>query len=297
MLTPPGDRFGDSLRFVNYRGTGFGVVVNERGVDYVLTVDGTIEDALASEVRLNQILEAVSCTDFRFLPELDSEMLMAPLMPGKIVCIGYNYRGHLPDGDKLEAEPEFPEVFLKTPNVLAGPNDQVYLPDVPAEVDYEGELAIVIGKVARKVPIEKALTHVAGYTLLNDVTARDWQRRTSQWTLGKCFDTFGPLGPWVITSDELRDPHDLLLEVERDGIVTVSQSTSTMIFSVPFLVHYISQVMTLYPGDVISTGSPQKLAEAQNSHRPIAEGDTVTVRVREIGELVTRFSRPTGGPA
>ncbi len=133
------------------------------------------------------------------------------------------------------------------------------------------------------------MDHVAGYTLFNDVTARDWQRRTSQWALGKSFDTFGPLGPWIVTSDAVADPHDLLVEVVRDGVVTVSQSTSTMVFSMAFLVHHLSQVMTLDAGDVISTGSPQKLATVQDAHTPLAPGDAVTIRVAGIGELTTSF--------
>jgi 2-keto-4-pentenoate hydratase/2-oxohepta-3-ene-1,7-dioic acid hydratase in catechol pathway len=133
------------------------------------------------------------------------------------------------------------------------------------------------------------MDHVAGYTLFNDVTARDWQRRTSQWALGKSFDTFGQLGPWIVTSDSVADPHDLLVEVVRDGVVTVSQSTSTMIFSMAYIVHYLSTVMTLEPGDIISTGTPQKLPEAQESHRALGDGDSVTIRVSGIGELTTTF--------
>ena len=222
--------------------------------------------------------------------------LAPPVRPGTIVCLGYNYRGHVADGSTDgEPDPEFPDVFVKTPNVLIGPSDAVVLPLVPADVDYEGEIAIVIGRRAKDVPLESALEHVAGYTLFNDVTARDWQRRTSQWALGKSFDTFGPLGPWVVTPDEIADPHDLLVEVVRDGVVTVSQSTSTMIFSMAFVVHYLSTVMTLEPGDIISTGTPQKLPDAHRDHRSLAHGDAVTVRVGGIGELTTVFENPPGG--
>ena len=181
--------------------------------------------------------------------------------------------------------------------MLAGPDDPVRLPAASTDVDYEGEIAIVIGRRAHEVPLEDAMDHVAGYTLFNDVSARDWQSRSSQWELGKCFDGFGPLGPAIVTADEIADPHDLLLEVERDGVVTVSQSTSTMVFSVPFLVHYLSRVMTLEPGDVISSGTPQKLPEALAAHRPLGPGDAVTLRVTGLGELTTTFTDPTGGHA
>lgn len=285
------------MRLVNDRERGFGAVITHDGVDRLLPLEGTITEALADPAAMERARETVARADARALTELDPATLLAPVRPGTIVCVGYNYRHHVPDGADPSADPEFPDIFLKSPNVLVGPNDPVRMPGVPADVDYEGELAVVIGRRARAVPIESALDHVAGYTLFNDVSARDWQRRTSQWTLGKCFDTFGPIGPWIITADEVGDPHDLLVEVERDGVITVSQSTSTMIFSIAFLVHSISQVMTLQPGDIISTGTPQKLAHAQGAHRSIAAGDAVTIRIAGIGELTTTFTSPLGGAA
>jgi 2-keto-4-pentenoate hydratase/2-oxohepta-3-ene-1,7-dioic acid hydratase in catechol pathway len=140
------------------------------------------------------------------------------------------------------------------------------------------------------------MSYVAGYTVLNDVSDRSWQRKQSQWALGKCFDGFAPLGPWLVTADEV-DPQDLLVEVVRDGVVTVSQSTATTIFSVAFVVHHLSQVMTLEPGDVVSTGTPQKLPDAQEAHRPLAPGDAVTVRISGLGELTTTFVAPPGDSA
>ena len=155
----------------------------------------------------------------------------------------------------------------------------------------------MIGRRAHGVALEDALDHVGGYTILNDVSDRAWQRRQSQWALGKCSDGFAPLGPWVVTADDVADPQDLLVEVVRDGAVTVSQSTSTTIFSVAFVVHYLSQIMTLEIGDVISTGTPQKLPEANDSHRPLAAGDAVTVRISGLGTLTTTFIDPLGASA
>jgi 2-keto-4-pentenoate hydratase/2-oxohepta-3-ene-1,7-dioic acid hydratase in catechol pathway len=166
------------------------------------------------------------------------------------------------------------------------------IPPGATDVDYEGEVAVVIGRRAQRVSLEDALDHVGGYTILNDESDRAWQRRQSQWALGKCSDGFAPLGPWVVTPDELGDPQDLLVEVVRDGVVTVSQSTSTTIFSVAYVIHHLSQVLTLEPGDVVSTGTPQKLPAAQDAHRPLAPGDAVTVRISGIGELTTRFIAP-----
>jgi 2-keto-4-pentenoate hydratase/2-oxohepta-3-ene-1,7-dioic acid hydratase in catechol pathway len=227
------------------------------------------------------------------LPALDATTLQAPVVPGKILCLGYNYRGHVPDGvDPTANDPDYPDVFVKTPNTLAGPNEPVVIPPGATDVDYEGEVAVVIGRRAQRVSLEDALDHVGGYTILNDVSDRAWQRRQSQWALGKCSDGFAPLGPWVVTPDEVPDPQDLLVEVVRDGVVTVSQSTSTTIFSVAYVIHHLSQVLTLEPGDIVSTGTPQKLPAAQDAHRPLADGDTVTVRISGIGELTTRFVAP-----
>ncbi|MGQ2915073.1 fumarylacetoacetate hydrolase family protein [Microbacterium aurantiacum] len=224
------------------------------------------------------------------LPRLDPTALAAPVVPGKILCLGYNYRGHVPDGaDPTADDPAFPDVFVKTADTLAGPNEAVRIPRAATDVDYEGELAIVIGRTARDVALADALDHVGGYTILNDVSERAWQRRQSQWALGKCSDGFAPLGPWIVTPDEVGDPQDLLVEVERDGVTTVSQSTATTVFSVAFVIHHLSQVMTLHPGDVVTTGTPQKLPAAQAVHRPLADGDAVTVRISRIGALTTRF--------
>ncbi len=251
-----------------------------RDVTRLLAEDGLLELAAAE----------VAASDPSALPSLDRSSLLAPVVPGKILCLGYNYRGHVPDGvDPTANDPEFPDVFVKTANTLGGPNDPVAIPPGATDVDYEGEVAVVIGKRAQRVSLEEALDHVAGYTILNDVSDRAWQRRQSQWALGKCSDGFAPLGPWVVTPDEIPDPQDLLVEVVRDGVVTVSQSTSTTIFSVAYVIHHISQVLTLEPGDIVSTGTPQKLPAAQEAHRPLAEGDAVTVRISGIGELTTRF--------
>jgi 2-keto-4-pentenoate hydratase/2-oxohepta-3-ene-1,7-dioic acid hydratase in catechol pathway len=257
--------------------------------DVASSVTALLTDAAA----LTAAQTAVAAADAAALPVFDEAALLAPVTPGKILCLGYNYRGHVPDGvDPTANDPEYPDVFVKTPNTLAGPNEPVVIPPGAIDADYEGEVAIVIGRRAQRVSLENALDHVGGYTILNDVSDRAWQRRQSQWALGKCSDGFAPLGPWVVTPDELGDPQDLLVEVVRDGVVTVSQSTSTTIFSVAYVIHHLSQVLTLEPGDVVSTGTPQKLPAAQDAHRPLAPGDAVTVRISGIGELTTRFIAP-----
>ncbi|QAY60253.1 fumarylacetoacetate hydrolase family protein [Microbacterium protaetiae] len=284
------------MRLVTYRGSSdsrIGVVL---AGDRVLDVRaGALEDIVGDAASLASVREAAEASSpASGLPRIDELDLLPPVRPGKLLCIGYNYRGHVPDGEDPTAnDPAYPDVFVKTANVLIGPNDPVQLPQVEADVDYEGEIALVIGRRAKNVPVSTALDHVAGYTLFDDVTARDWQRHGSQFTLGKSFDTFGPLGPWLVTADEIPDPQSLVVEVERAGVVTARQSTATMIFPMAFLVHHLSQVMTLEPGDVISTGTPQKLPDAAATHRSLADGDVVAVRVAGIGELTTRFTTIT----
>jgi len=290
------------VRFVSVR-TDAGVrpaaVVGAEGDERLLDlVEATgaadVVTLLADEGAAERARAAVAAADPSALPTLAAARLDVPVRPGKLLCLGYNYRGHVPDGvDPTASDPEFPDVFVKTPNTIGGPHDAVVIPDAALDVDYEGEVALVIARRAREVPLEQALDHVGGYTILNDVSDRAWQRRQSQWALGKCFDGFAPLGPWIVTPDEVGDPQRLLVEVERDGVVTVSQSTDTTIFSAAYVVHYLSQTMTLEPGDVISTGTPQKLPAAQQSHRALAPGDAVTVRISRIGQLTTRFTAPT----
>lgn len=288
------------MRLVTVRtddGLRAGVVHAVAGTDRLALLDDTVVEVLADTAAHERAREAEASVTASS-PSLAGVALAAPVTPGKILCLGYNYRGHVPDGvDPTTNDPEFPDVFVKTPNTLAGPDDAVVIPTGSTDADYEGELAIVIGRRAHEVPIEHALDHVGGYTILNDVSDRAWQRRQSQWALGKCSDGFAPLGPWITTADAAPDPQNVLVEVVRDGVVTVSQSTATTIFPVAFVVHHLSQVMTLEPGDVISTGTPQKLPEAQASHRPLAPGDAVTVRISGLGELTTRFTAPTPSEA
>lgn len=276
-------------------------VASVSGVDRIVDLSGAgiasvvdvLTDAAARAAAETLVLAATDA-----LPVLAGADLDAPVRPSKLLCLGYNYRGHVPDGvDPTASDPEFPDVFVKTANTVGGPNDPVVLPSGATDVDYEGEIAVVIGRRAHEVSLEDAASHVGGYTILNDVSERSWQRRQSQWALGKCSDGFAPLGPWIVTPDEVADPQDLLVEVVRDGVVTVSQSTSTTIFSIAYVIHHLSQILTLEPGDIVSTGTPQKLDAAQDAHRPLAAGDAVTVRISQLGSLTTAFIDPQGAAA
>ncbi|RYV49901.1 fumarylacetoacetate hydrolase family protein [Pengzhenrongella frigida] len=272
------------------------VVAGPDGVDRVLdlsaiTGSATLAQLLADDAALTAARAAVGRADSTVLPRLADVRLAPPVRPRTILCLGYNYEGHVEAGLSPETPPPYPNVFIKTANTIGGPRDLVVMPPAATDVDYEGEIAVVIGRVTRDVDEADAMAHVAGYTLFNDVSDRGWQNRASQWALGKSVDGFGPLGPWIVTTDEVPDLAGRLMEVERDGVVTVRASTDAMVYGVAFLVHYLSQIITLQPGDIISTGTPARSAQAQAVHVPLAHGETVTVRVTGLGELTTTFVR------
>ena len=202
--------------------------------------------------------------------------LMPPAMPTKIVCVGINYKQHAREmGHELPTEPL---IFLKPPTSMNAPGGEIHLPPGAGRVDFEGELAVVIGKRTHRVSAAEATSHILGYTCANDVTARDLQKRDGQWTRAKGFDGFCPLGPWVETD---LDPSDLQLETFVNGELRQSARTSDMIFDVPTLVSAISQTMTLLPGDTVLTGTPSGVGE-------LRAGDTVEVRIQGIGSLSNR---------
>jgi 2-keto-4-pentenoate hydratase/2-oxohepta-3-ene-1,7-dioic acid hydratase in catechol pathway len=213
--------------------------------------------------------------------------LLAPVAPAQIFCIGLNYRRH---AEETNAPiPVRPVVFMKGVNATAHPGDPILIPrHLPSEeVDYEGELAVVIGRPAKNVSRERALEYVLGYTCANDVSARDWQLRMggSQWCRGKTFDTFAPLGPCLVTADEIPNPNALAIATVLSGDRVQDWTTSDMIFDVPGLVEFLSGSTTLVPGTVILTGTPQGVGMAQTPPRWLKAGDTVTVEIERIGRL------------
>ncbi len=205
----------------------------------------------------------------------ESVTLMAPVEPSKIVCIGLNYHAHVTASFSADKPPEYPLIFLKPPSAIIGPHDKIVHPSQSERVDYEAELGVIIGKTARNVSEKEAENHILGFTCVNDVTARDLQKKDGQWSRAKGFDTFCPVGPWIVTGLDWRD---LLVEGIHNGKVMQSGRTSQMIFNIPYLISYISSAMTLYPGDLISTGTPSGIA-------PMKSGDTIHVRVEGIGTL------------
>lgn len=209
---------------------------------------------------------------------LDKIRLLAPCQPTKITAIGLNYRDH---AEEMKHEiPKEPLMFMKPSSSVIGPGDTIRMPSVSRRVDYEAELGVVIGRTACKVAQEKALDYVLGYTCLNDVTARDLQGQDGQWTRAKGFDTFCPIGPAIVTD---LDPSDILVEAYLNGERKQSSSTRNLIADVKRLVSYISAVMTLYPGDVIATGTPSGVG-------PVQSGDRIEIRVGGIGSLINPVS-------
>jgi 2-keto-4-pentenoate hydratase/2-oxohepta-3-ene-1,7-dioic acid hydratase in catechol pathway len=213
--------------------------------------------------------------------------LLAPIVPVQILCIGLNYRGHAQETNaKL---PEYPVLFTKGISTVQNPGDPILLPThlKSEEVDYECELAVVIGKPARNVSKKDALDYVLGYTCGNDVSARDWQikRGGSQWCRGKSFDTFCPLGPCLITADEIPNPNTLAIRTVVNGEVRQESNTRDMIFDVPTLIEFLSGSTTLLPGTVIMTGTPQGVGMARKPQSWLRAGDSVTVEIEKIGAL------------
>ncbi len=210
--------------------------------------------------------------------------LQAPIpRPGKIIAIGQNYLEHAKESGA--SRPPFPIIFAKYTNSVAGPGQAIVIPAAVTKPDYEGELAVVIGRHGRNIPEAEALSYVAGYMALNDVSARDWQNRTSQWVIGKTCDTFCPMGPALVTADEVPDPQNLHLRTVIGDEVLQTGYTGDMIFSVAQLIADMSQVMTLEPGDVIATGTPPGVGDARTPPRWLRAGDVVRVEIDGIGVL------------
>lgn len=215
---------------------------------------------------------------------LDAITLMPPIpRPGKIICIGQNYAEHA--AESHAAVSPYPIIFAKYPNTLIAGGASIILPRASTQVDYEGELAAVIGTRARNVAEQQALAHVGGYAAFNDVSARDFQSRTSQWTIGKTFDTFGPMGPSLTTADEVPDPQSLAIRVSIGDEILQASHTSKMIFPVATLIAYLSSVMTLDPGDIIATGTPDGVGAARTPQRFLRSGDVVRVAIEGLAVL------------
>jgi 2-keto-4-pentenoate hydratase/2-oxohepta-3-ene-1,7-dioic acid hydratase in catechol pathway len=203
--------------------------------------------------------------------------------PPKLICIGLNYRDHAAEA-KL-ALPEVPTMFAKFPTSVIGHGHPIVLPRNSVKPDYEAEFAVVIGRRGRHIAADDWHDYVFGYTILNDVSARDFQMATSQWMIGKTFDTFAPIGPAIVTADEIADPHSLRISLTINGETLQDSNTGNLIFRVPQLIAYLSSVFTLEPGDIIATGTPAGVGFARKPPRWLKPGDQVKIQIEGIGEL------------
>ena len=240
---------------------------------------------IAREALLPESIERLKALDLDTLPLVDDKVRLAPCVGavGKFLCIGLNYADHAAEGGM--AIPAEPVLFMKATSAICGPNDDVVIPRDAKKADWEVELGVVIGKPAKYVEEKDALSHVAGYCLVNDLSERAFQLEgTGQWVKGKSADTFGPIGPWLVTRDEVADPQNLRLWLEVDGHRYQNGSTSTMIFGVAHLVSYVSRHMSLQAGDIISTGTPPGVGLGQKPPKYLRAGNRIRLGIDGLGE-------------
>jgi ureidoglycolate lyase len=257
----------------------------------ILHTDGTYRDlsAIVPELRglvlTPEGLSRIRAVDPASLPILDRNQRIGPCVDrvGKFICVGLNYADHAAESG-MQVPPE-PVLFMKATSAIIGPNDDVIVPKNSTKCDWEVELGIVIGKEARYVEEANSLDHIAGYCVVNDLSERAFQQeRSGQWTKGKSADTFGPIGPWLVTPDEIPDPQNLSMFLEVNGHRYQNGSTRTMVYGVRFLVSYISQFMSLQPGDIISTGTPPGVGQGQKPQVFLHGGETIHLGIDGLGE-------------
>jgi 2-keto-4-pentenoate hydratase/2-oxohepta-3-ene-1,7-dioic acid hydratase in catechol pathway len=247
-------------------------------------LSGTVPD-ISGETLLPESLARLRKIDAASLPRVSGTPRIGPCVGrvGKFICIGLNYSDHAAESGM--AVPKEPIVFMKATSSIVGPNDSLEIPRGSTKTDWEVELGVVIGKTAKYVTAEQALSHVAGYCVVHDVSERAFQLEgTGQWTKGKSADTFGPIGPWLVTADDVSDCGDLKLWLEVDGQRYQDGSTKTLIFDVPFLVSYLSNFMSLQPGDIISTGTPPGVGHGKKPPVYLRAGNVVRLGVDGLGE-------------
>jgi 2-keto-4-pentenoate hydratase/2-oxohepta-3-ene-1,7-dioic acid hydratase in catechol pathway len=275
-------------RFESGNGPRVGVVED----DHVRDASGAgFADVLAvirgGENAIRRMADAASSGDRH---ALGTVQLLSPIpRPGKYLAIGMNYRKHVEEGARLGiAAPPRQLWFNKQTSCIAGPHDDIVLPAVSEQLDYEVELGVVIGRAARHVRRADALTHVFGYFVANDVSVRDWQRHSPTFTMGKSFDTHGPTGPWIVTADEIADPHALTLSCRVNGELRQASDTSQMIARIEAQIEYLSTAFTLEAGDLIATGTPEGVGAAMEPPRYLEVGDVIRCEIERIGAIENR---------
>ena len=271
------------MRLATIRDGGGTVAARVEGSQYHILPYRDVRDALDSGVDLSEIEDAPAT---RIVDE--DEVSLAPLVmqPEKIICVGLNYSDHA--AETGQEVPQFPTLFAKYARSFIGAFDDLVLPSASSAVDWEVELGIIIGRPTRHASEQESWDAIAGYTVINDVSMRDWQVRTPQWLQGKTFEASTPIGPHLVTADEIDHARDLAVECTVDGEVVQSSRTSKLIFSPGEIVSYISTIITLVPGDVIATGTPGGIGAAQTPQRFLAPGQRLTSTIEGIGSLSNR---------
>lgn len=266
-----------------------GVVVDNKVINLNTASNGRLPSDMRSFLQMGDTAMDLACDIVANAPDgvgLDAVKLMSPITdPSKIIAIGLNYRDHIRESG-IEM-PDLATMFCKYPSAIIGPDDDiVWRTALTDKVDYEAELAVVIGKTARHVSQADAFRYIAGYTNCNDVSARDLQFMPGdQWLRGKCLDTFCPLGPYLVTRDEIADPHNLSISCRVNGELMQDSNTSEMIYKIPYLIEYLSEAFTLYPGDVIATGTPHGVGAFRKPPIWLKNGDLVAVEIEGLGQL------------
>jgi 2-keto-4-pentenoate hydratase/2-oxohepta-3-ene-1,7-dioic acid hydratase in catechol pathway len=263
--------------------------VLQKDTIYPLTPFGyaDVESFIAAGAAALQSAQALISNSGIGTVPLSSVQLLSPLLrPPRIFCVGLNYQDHATESKMVVQA--VPTIFMKLASAITGPDSDIVLPLNSLQPDYEAELAVVIGQTARNVTRDNWRECVFGYTILNDVSARDVQLATSQWTLGKSFPTFCPIGPWVVTADELTDPHSLDVTLTIGGETLQHANTRDLIFDIPAVLGYISAIVPLQPGDIVSTGTPQGVGLGRTPQRWMRPGEEVAIEVSGIGRLANR---------
>jgi 2-keto-4-pentenoate hydratase/2-oxohepta-3-ene-1,7-dioic acid hydratase in catechol pathway len=285
------------LRYIGPNGSeSYGVMVDNFVVDRSdLEKELNIklpEDIVSfiSSTYLNMVLEEVKRISFKQVFKLEDLKLLAPIPnPPKILCLGLNYIDHAEEQQKTP--PDEPMIFIKPRTSIAGPFDDIYVPsDYVQQLDYEGELAVIIGKLGKRISASKALDYVLGYTVFNDLSARDIQAKDKQWTRGKSLDQFAPIGPWIVTRDEIENPYNLKIVTRVNDEVRQNSSTSKMVHKIDRVIEILSKGMTLEPGDIIATGTPSGVGVFMKPKpKFLKHGDIVEITIEKIGTIRNRI--------
>lgn len=271
--------------FTHNGSTRVGIIDDDEIIDTLAydAVPRTMNEFLAADLVNSELLGDIINGNHNRIALADIKLEAPVPRPGKFLGIGLNYLDHIQETGRVR--PKIPTVFNKQTTCVIGPGAAIHKPEVSGQLDYEGELGIVIGKRCRHVPRDRAAQVIAGYLAVNDVSVRDWQALSPTMTLGKSFDTHGPIGPWIVTGDEIGNPHGLDIKTHVNNELRQSSNTRHLLFDCYFLVEYLSQVFTLEPGDIISTGTSSGVGARMNPPAFMKPGDMVSIEIEKIGIL------------